>query len=119
MKKLFMIAAMAVMALTAGAQTHYLQVGDFDGSDDGIGCYDGGAKDESPVNFYHYHSASQIIYTPEDLADLTGANKEFTINEISFKYYNANSFGELSRTIQVFIQEVDDATFAVDLDGYR
>ena len=120
MKKFYiMLAAVAAMALSASAQTQYLQIGDFDGSDEGYGCYDGGAKEESPINFYHYHSASQIIYTAEDLADMTGANKEFKINEISFKYFNGNCFGELSRKITVYMQEVDNTTFNVDLDGYR
>ena len=120
MKKFYItLAAVAAMALSAGAQNQYFELGNFADYDEGVGCYDGGAKDESPINFYHYHSASQIIYTAEDLAELIAENKEFDINEITYKYYNASCFYELNRKVSLYIMEVEDEMFRTDIDGHR
>ena len=118
MKKNYMfLAALATMALSAGAQT--LNIGGYDACDNGTGCYEGGAKDESPINYYHKHSASQILYTPEDLGALISDTQNAKISSFSFKWFNSNCFTELTRTVKVFVQEIDATTYVVDNDGDR
>lgn len=121
MKKFYMIlAAFAAMAMTVQAQDVLqgsIDLGGFETVDEnGEGIYDGGAIANSPINYYHCNSGSQIIYTVEDFADFQDkANVKIT--KLSYKLFNMNAFSPYSRSIKVYMQLIDDAAFGKDEDG--
>ena len=71
-------------------------------------CYQGSWWMIAPTQFYVKHTGSQFIYTKEQLAQMAG--KE--VKGMSFVFYNQSSFSAIPRTINVWVKEIDDDTFA-------
>ena len=114
MKKFYMIlAALAAMTMTAQAQDVQqgsLQVGDFDNPTE---FFDGSYFDFAPTNFYVTHTGAQMLYTPDELADMQ-EKSNVQINKLSFKFYNESAYEDINRTIKVSVQAVDEAAFPIN-----
>lgn len=87
---------------------NYDEIGDYDW--DESQTYQGSWYMISPTQYQALHTGSQIIYTKEQLANMAG--KE--IKGISFKYYNMAAFQAFPRTINVWVKEIADNSFAYD-----
>lgn len=118
MKKLTLfIAAIAAISFSVQAQEvkfGVLEVGDFS---DGFEMYNGSYFDMAPTNFYLPHSAAQLLYTPDLLADLDG-KENVKITNLAFKFY-CESYEEISRNMKVYLQETDAVEFATNDDGIK
>ncbi|MBO7610448.1 MAG: hypothetical protein J6S96_09645 [Muribaculaceae bacterium] len=114
MKKFYMIlAAVAALTITAQAQeTGEIQVGD----PESASTYNGSYFDMSPTNFYLAHTGSQMIFTPDVLADLDG-KENVKITQLDFKFYS-ESYEEIERNVKIYLQETDATQFAV-VDGKK
>ena len=115
MKRFYMIlAAVAALALTAQAQYwESLEVGDFENAD----TYNGSYFDMAPTNFYIAHTGCQLLYTPDMLTDF---NDKFNlkIKGLSFRFYN-ESFDDMVRNVNIYLQETDATEFAVNEEGVK
>ena len=115
MKRFYMIlAAVAALALTAQAQYwESLEVGDFENAE----TYNGSYFDMAPTNFYIAHTGCQLLYTPDMLADF---NDKFNlkIKGLSFRFYN-ESFDDMVRNVNIYLQETDATEFAVNEEGVK
>lgn len=78
------------------------------GDPDDTQCYDASYYMTSPTQLYCSMTGNQIIYTKEQLASMAG--KEIT--GISFAIFNQSCYTTISRTVKIWLQEVDDDTFA-------
>lgn len=117
MRKINYLLTLLLLAIGAGwakADDQTLSLGNFDeiiaGDADEGQCYSGQYYEFSPGSFGLYHTGSQIIYTKDQLAALAG--KE--IKGISFAIYNRDAFDTYSRTINVWVQEIDENAFTYD-----
>lgn len=117
MKKIYYFLLLLLLAAgvnTAKADDQTLALGNYDE----IGDYDYDDSQTyqeswwmiSPTQYQALHTGSQIIYTKEQLADMAG--KE--IKGISFKFYNLAAFNAYPRTINVWVKEIADNSFAYD-----
>ena len=113
MKKFYLIlAAMAAMTFNAQADhtvSRTLYVGDYENADV---IYNGSYFDMAPTNFYLAHTGAQLIYTADELADMQG-KKDAMVTGISFKFTNGGAFEEITRTVKLYLQEIDETAFAV------
>lgn len=112
MKKLFLIAAMAVASLSAAAQdeTFTLNVGSFDAptteeAKEGAGSW----WERAPFQFYTKYSGIQIIYPATLLQDMAG--KEASIKEIVFKYGDEGSTVEVEANLGLLIENTTMGQF--------
>lgn len=113
MKKFYLILA-AIAAMTFNAQADHtvsrtLYVGDYENADV---IYNGSYFDMAPTNFYLAHTGAQLIYTADELADMQG-KKDAMVTGISFKFTNGGAFEEITRTVKLYLQEIDETAFAV------
>lgn len=113
MKKFYLIlAAMVAMifsAQAAGLSKGTLFVGDYENADE---FYNGSYFDMAPTNFYLAHTGAQLIYTVDELAELQDKD-DVMINKISFKFNNQGAFEDITRTVKLYLQEIDETEFAV------
>lgn len=86
-----------------------LYVGDYENADV---IYNGSYFDMAPTNFYLAHTGAQLIYTADELADMQG-KKDAMVTGISFKFTNGGAFEEITRTVKLYLQEIDETAFAV------
>ena len=118
MKKFYMImAALAAMTLSAQAQVEnygVIEVGDFEAPTE---LYNGSFFDMAPTNFYVAHTGSQMIYTADELSELSGLG-EVKITGISFKFFNEGAFDDITRDVKLYLQEIDATEFEV-VDGVK
>jgi hypothetical protein len=116
MKKFYMIlAAIAAMTMTAQAQTWgTIEVGDWENP---TNAYNGSYFDMAPTNFYVAHTAAQMIYTPDMLAEIQD-KPNLRLNQISFKFH-CETFEDITRSFVIFIQETDATEFAVNDEGVK
>lgn len=115
MKKIYILLA-ALAAMTLNAQNVLqgsINVGDYDEPQT---TYNGSYFDMAPTNFYIAHTGAQLIYTPDELADMDGKTN-IKVNKLSFKFYN-ETFEDITRDIKVYLQESDATEFAV-VDGIK
>ena len=115
MKKFYILLA-ALAAMTLNAQNVLqgsVNVGDYDEPQT---TYNGSYFDMAPTNFYIAHTGAQLIYTPDELADMEGKTN-IKVNKLSFKFYN-ETFEDITRDIKVYLQESDATEFAV-VDGIK
>lgn len=115
MKKFYILLA-ALAAMTLNAQNVLqgsINVGDYDEPQT---TYNGSYFDMAPTNFYIAHTGAQLIYTPDELADMEG-KANIKVNKLSFKFYN-ETFEDITRDIKVYLQESDATEFAV-VDGIK
>lgn len=89
--------------VTLGKYNRFLKEGD------ASNCYYGHGYSwaASPTHFYLKHSGSQIIYTKDQLAEMSG----LAIKQINFIYYNESCYESYPRTVKVSLQEIDDDAF--------
>ncbi len=115
MKKFYMIlAAIAAFAISAQAQTAgTINVGDWEDAN----LYNGSYFDMAPTNFYLAHTGSQMIYTPDLLADLDG-KQNVKITGLKFKFHD-ETYEEIVRNTKVYLQETDATEFAKNQDGIK
>ena len=77
-------------------------------------AWDGFNLQNSPIVFTYAHSGSQILYQPEQLAEM----KDKEITSISFKCFSYDCYNDLyTSTAKVYLQEIDDTTFPKDGNG--
>ena len=116
MKRFYIIlAAIAAMTMTAQAQTWgTFNVGDWDNP---TTTYNGSYFDMAPTNFYVAHTAAQMIYTPDMLAEIQD-KPNLRLNQISFKFH-CETFEDITRSFVIFIQETDATEFAVNEEGIK
>ncbi len=115
MKKIYILLA-ALAAMTLNAQNVLqgsINVGDYDEPQT---TFNGSYFDMAPTNFYIAHTGAQLIYTPDELADMDGKTN-IKVNKLSFKFYN-ETFEDITRDIKVYLQESDATEFAV-VDGIK
>lgn len=117
MKKFYMIlAALAAMTMNAQEMSYgAIEVGDFENASE---IYNGSYFDMAPTNFYLAHTGAQMIYTTNELADLQML-EGVKINKLTFKFNNAGTWEEIYRDVKLYLQEIDDVTFAVNEDGIK
>ena len=117
MKKFYMIlAALAAMTMNAQEMSYgAIEVGDFENASE---IYNGSYFDMAPTNFYLAHTGAQMIYTTDELADLQ-LLEGVKINKLTFKFNNAGTWEEIYRDVKLYLQEIDDVTFAVNEDGIK
>ena len=117
MKKFYMIlAALAAMTMNAQEMSYgAIEVGDFENATE---IYNGSYFDMAPTNFYLAHTGAQMIYTTDELADLQ-LLEGVKINKLTFKFNNAGTWEEIYRDVKLYLQEIDDVTFAVNEDGIK
>ncbi len=117
MKKFYMIlAALAAMTMNAQEMSYgAIEVGDFENASE---IYNGSYFDMAPTNFYLAHTGAQMIYTTNELADLQ-LLEGVKINKLTFKFNNAGTWEEIYRDVKLYLQEIDDATFAVNEEGIK
>ena len=115
MKKLNCILTLLLLAMgltRAMADDQTLSLGNYEevvaGDWNEDQCYQGSWWMIAPTQFYVKHTGSQFIYTKEQLAQMAG--KE--VKGMSFVFYNQSSFSAIPRTINVWVKEIDDDTFA-------
>lgn len=112
MKKLYMILA-AVAAMTFGSQAqnlHYgvIEVGDYDNAAE---TYNGSFFDMAPTNFYLAHTGAQLIYTTDELAEMS--SHDVNITKLTFKFLNDAAYEDMIRDVKLFLQETDATEFEV------
>lgn len=108
------LAAIAALAISAQAQNvGTINVGDWEDAS----AYNGSYFDMAPTNFYLAHTGSQMIYTPDLLADLDG-KQNVKITGLKFKFYD-ETFEEIVRNTKVYLQETDATEFAKNQDGIK
>ena len=108
MKKFYMIlAAVAAFTLTAQAQSGTINVGNLSSAD----TYNGSYFDMAPTNFYLAHTGSQMLFTPDLLADLDG-KQNVKIKSLKFTFMS-ESYELIERSVQIYLQESDATEFAV------
>ena len=117
MKKFYMIlAALAAMTMNAQEMSYgAIEVGDFENASE---IYNGSYFDMAPTNFYLAHTGAQMIYTTNELADLQ-LLEGVKINKLTFKFNNAGTWEEIYRDVKLYLQEIDDVTFAVNEEGIK
>ena len=117
MKKYYMIlAALAAMTMNAQEMSYgAIEVGDFENASE---IYNGSYFDMAPTNFYLAHTGAQMIYTTNELADLQ-LLEGVKINKLTFKFNNAGTWEEIYRDVKLYLQEIDDVTFAVNEEGIK
>jgi hypothetical protein len=117
MKKFYMIlAALAAMTMNAQEMSYgAIEVGDFENASE---IYNGSYFDMAPTNFYLAHTGAQMIYTTNELADLQ-LLEGVKINKLTFKFNNAGTWEEIYRDVKLYLQEIDDAAFAVNEEGIK
>lgn len=120
-KILLGLAFLAFGAMGAKADDEgVLTLGDYDTALESYSdemCYSGHGVSwaMSPTAFYYYHTGSQIIYTKDQLTELAG--KEITA--IKYAYFNQGVSSSMPRTINVYLQEVDENAFVYNKEhGY-
>lgn len=116
MKKFYiMLAALAAMTLNAQEVLQgTINVGDFD---EPTATYNGSYFDMAPTNFYIAHTGAQMLYTPDELADLQDkANVKIT--KLTFKFY-CEDYKAYTRDIKVSVQAVDATEFAINDEGVK
>lgn len=74
-------------------------------------AWDGFNLQNAPVIFTYAHSGSQVIYTPDQLADM----KNSKITSMSFKCFPEDCYIEnYTSTMKMYLQEIDDTQFPYD-----
>ena len=113
MKKFYMIlAAVAAMTFSAHAETLVpgtLYVGDYVNAEEFYNC---SYFDIAPTNFYLAHTGAQLIYTADELADLQDL-RDPMITKISFKFNTQDAYEDITRTVKLYLEEIDETEFAV------
>ena len=110
------LAALAAMTMNAQEMSYgAIEVGDFENATE---IYNGSYFDMAPTNFYLAHTGAQMIYTTDELADLQ-LLEGVKINKLTFKFNNAGTWEEIYRDVKLYLQEIDDVTFAVNEDGIK
>ena len=110
------LAALAAMTMNAQEMSYgAIEVGDFENASE---IYNGSYFDMAPTNFYLAHTGAQMIYTTNELADLQ-LLEGVKINKLTFKFNNAGTWEEIYRDVKLYLQEIDDATFAVNEEGIK
>lgn len=110
------LAALAAMTMNAQEMSYgAIEVGDFENASE---IYNGSYFDMAPTNFYLAHTGAQMIYTTNELADLQML-EGVKINKLTFKFNNAGTWEEIYRDVKLYLQEIDDVTFAVNEDGIK
>ncbi len=116
MRKLYYLMTMLFLFLgianaSADSSKHKLSLGNYDdivaGDPDDTQCYNASYYMTSPTQLYCSMTGNQIIYTKEQLTSMAG--KEIT--GISFAIFNQSCYSTISRTVKIWLQEVDDDTF--------
>lgn len=64
----------------------------------------------APTNFSHNNTGSQILYTKEQLAEMSGK----AISQINFIFHNESAYEAYPRTVNVWVEEIDDDAFYFD-----
>ena len=110
------LAALAAMTMNAQEMSYgAIEVGDFENASE---IYNGSYFDMAPTNFYLAHTGAQLIYTTNELADLQ-LLEGVKINKLTFKFNNAGTWEEIYRDVKLYLQEIDDAAFAVNEEGIK
>ena len=110
------LAALAAMTMNAQEMSYgAIEVGDFENASE---IYNGSYFDMAPTNFYLAHTGAQMIYTTNELADLQ-LLEGVKINKLTFKFNNAGTWEEIYRDVKLYLQEIDDVTFAVNEEGIK
>lgn len=110
------LAALAAMTMNAQEMSYgAIEVGDFENASE---IYNGSYFDMAPTNFYLAHTGAQMIYTTNELADLQ-LLQGVKINKLTFKFNNAGTWEEIYRDVKLYLQEIDDVTFAVNEEGIK
>lgn len=110
------LAALAAMTMNAQEMSYgAIEVGDFENASE---IYNGSYFDMAPTNFYLAHTGAQMIYTTNELADLQ-LLEGVKINKLTFKFNNAGTWEEIYRDVKLYLQEIDDAAFAVNEEGIK
>ncbi len=110
------LAALAAMTMNAQEMSYgAIEVGDFENASE---IYNGSYFDMAPTNFYLAHTGAQMIYTTNELADLQ-LLEGVKINKLTFKFNNAGTWDEIYRDVKLYLQEIDDVTFAVNEEGIK
>ncbi len=113
MKKFYMILA-AVAAMTMSAQAQDLnygavEVGDFENADE---FYNGSYFDMAPTNFYLAHTGVQMIYSADELGEISMLD-DVKITKLSFKFNCNGAWEEIYRDVKVYLEATDATQFAV------
>lgn len=110
------LAALAAMTMNAQEMSYgAIEVGDFENASE---IYNGSYFDMAPTNFYLAHTGAQMIYTTNELDDLQ-LLEGVKINKLTFKFNNAGTWEEIYRDVKLYLQEIDDAAFAVNEEGIK
>ena len=114
-QKLLQILALCVVLFTSTqvfAQNPGALSLSYDDAVQGDQCWDGFNMQNSPILFSYAHSGSQILYMPEQLAEMKGKK----INSVSFKCftYDAYNSAEYTSNMKLYIKEVDSKEFIYD-----
>lgn len=113
-QKLFLLLAVLFAGLTLSAQTATLSLGGFDNAsvDNDSPKYDGTNFYNAPVIPTYTHSATQFVYTADELKDMTDGE----ISQLKFKFYSETT-EDYTSNLKVYLQESDDAAFQKDASG--
>ena len=110
------LAALAAMTMNAQEMSYgAIEVGDFENASE---IYNGSYFDMAPTNFYLAHTGAQMIYTTNELADLQ-LLEGVKINKLTFKFNNSGTWEEIYRDVKLYLQEIEDAAFAVNEEGIK
>lgn len=113
MKKFYMfLAAVAAMTISAQAQDlNYgaVEVGDFENADE---FYNGSYFDMAPTNFYLAHTGVQMIYSADELGEISMLD-DVKITKLSFKFNCNGAWEEIYRDVKVYLEATDATQFAV------
>ena len=87
-----------------------LTLGHFDDNDTEA-AWDGFNLQNAPVIFTYSHSGTQVMYTAEQLAGMTGSQ----IKSMTFKCFPENCYKEsYTSNMKMYLQEIDEASFPYD-----
>ena len=92
--------------VTLGKYTKFLK----EGTDKDLYYGHGYSWAAAPTNFSHKNTGSQILYTKEQLAKMSGK----AITQINYIFHNESAYEIYPRTVNVWVKEVDDEAFELD-----
>ena len=93
-----------------------LTLGEFDNEEQNE-AWDGFNLQNAPILFNYNHSGSQVLYLPEQLADMKGK----AIKSMTFALFNDGNYTDFdySSRMKLYLQEIDDVAFRKVNDVYN
>lgn len=99
-----LIAAIAIISASAASATEVLNVGDFDSPQL---LYKGSDANNAPIVAESNHSATQIIYTADQLTAMQGKQ----LQSISFKFSSSQNLANYKTTLKVYLKETTSTSY--------